>query len=277
MKWLGTMGKDIWQQLESAGPSTIDRIAERLEMRGRDDAFVAMTDSYLDDIDVDRLDMVLELGCGTGVVSRSIASRPGFGGAVVGSDYSAQLIEVAQRLAEAEGVADTVRFEVEDAQATRQPSDRFDAVILHTLVSHLPQPALAVEEAARIATASGAVVVFDGDYASLTIHTGHLDDATVLQAIRDASSANHHVMRSMPEIMKRASLSIKDIDASVLVATGESPFFASLATTYVSLAADTGILDPKLGDSWMRSFEDASAAGTTFASCNYLTYIADSA
>ncbi len=270
----GTMGKDIWQQLESAEPSTIDRIAERLEMRGRDDAFVAMTDRYLDAIDIDGLDSVLELGCGTGVVARSIASRPDFAGSVVGSDYSAQLIEVARRLAEREGVADTVRFEVEDAQDTRQPSNAFDAVILHTVVSHLPQPPLAIGEAARVATASGTVVVFDGDYASLTIHTGHPDDHTVLQAIRDASSANHYVMRSMPGIMKQSSLSIRDIEASVLVATGESPFFASLASTYVALAVDTGILDPELGDSWMRTFEEASAAGTTFASCNYLTYIA---
>jgi ubiquinone/menaquinone biosynthesis C-methylase UbiE len=270
------MGRDIWQQLESAEPSTIDRIAERLEMRGRDDAFVAMTDRYLDEIGIDGLDMVLELGCGTGVVARSIASRPNFGGSVVGSDYSAQLIEVARNLAEAERVADIVRFEVEDAQATQQPSDTFDAVILHTVVSHLPQPPLAVEEAARVATAGGTVVVFDGDYASLTIHTGHPDDHAVLQAIRDASSANHHVMRSMPEIMKRASLSIRDVVAAVLVATGESPFFTSLADTYVALAVDTGILDPEMGGSWMRSFEEASAAGTTFASCNYLTYIAQS-
>jgi len=271
-----TMSKDIWQQLENAESSTIDRIVERLEMRGRDDAFVAMTDRYLNRIDVEGLDTVLELGCGTGVVSRSIAARPGFAGSVVGSDYSAQLIEAARRLAEAEGVADTVLFEVEDAQATLQPSDRYDAVILHTLVSHLPQPALAIGEAARIARAGCPVVVFDGDYASLTIHTGHPDDQIVLQAIRDASSANHHVMRSMPEIMKRESLSIQDVDASVLVATGESPFFTSLATTYVSLATATGILDPALADNWMPSFTEASAAGTTFASCNYLAYIAQS-
>jgi ubiquinone/menaquinone biosynthesis C-methylase UbiE len=271
-----TMSKDIWQQLESAESSTIDRIVERLEMRGRDDAFVAMTDRYLNRIDVDGFDSVLELGCGTGVVSRSIAARPDFGGSVVGSDYSSQLIEAAQGFAESEGVADTVRFEVEDAQATRQPSDRYDAVILHTVVSHLPEPSLAVREAARIAGLGGSVVVFDGDYASLTIHTGHPDDGTVLQAIRDASSANHHVMRSMPEIMKRESMSIRDIDGSVLVATGESPFFTSLATTYVPLAAETGTLDPELADSWMRSFEGSSAAGTTFASCNYLTYIAQS-
>lgn len=271
------MTKDIWQQLESADPSTIDRIVERLEMRGRDDAFVAMTDRYLGRIDINALDSVMELGCGTGVVSRSIASRPDFGGSVVGSDYSAQLIDAARKFAEAEGLAEKVCFEVEDAQATRQPTGRYDAVILHTVVSHLPAPALAVGEAARIVTASGTVVVFDGDYASLTIHTGHPDDQTVLQAIRDASSANHHVMRSMPEIMKQTSLSIGEIDAEVLVATGESPFFASLATTYVALAISTGILAPDLGDNWMHSFDEASAAGTTFASCNYLTYIAESA
>jgi ubiquinone/menaquinone biosynthesis C-methylase UbiE len=265
---------DIWQQLESAESSTIDRTVERLEMRGRDDTFVALTDRYLDLVDIDSLGTVLELGCGTGVISRSIAARPRYAGSVVGSDYSAQLVEAAQQFARAEGVGDLVRFEVEDAQATRQPSNAYDAVILHTLVSHLPEPALAVGEAARVAKPGGVVVVFDGDYASLTIHTGHPDDETVLQAIRNVSSANHHVMRSMPEIMKQQSLSIKDIDASVLVAAGESPFFGSLARTYVPLAVKSGELDQDLGQDWMDTFEAAAVGGTAFASCNYLSYIA---
>jgi 2-polyprenyl-3-methyl-5-hydroxy-6-metoxy-1,4-benzoquinol methylase len=265
---------DIWQQLESAESSTIDRIVERLEMRGRDDTFVALTDRYLDLVDIDLLGIVLELGCGTGVISRSIAARPGFAGSVVGSDYSTQLVEAAQRFAQAEGVGDLVRFDVEDAQATRQPSNTYDAVILHTVVSHLPDPASAVGEAVRVAKPGGVVVVFDGDYASLTIHTGHPDDDTVLQAIRNVSSANHHVMRAMPGIMKEHSLSITEIDASVLAAAGESPFFGSLATTYVPLAVASGELDQDLGHDWMDSFEASSAAGTAFASCNYLSYIA---
>ena len=271
------MATDIWQQLESAESSTIDRIVERLEMRGRDDTFVALTDRYLDLVDIDSLGIVLELGCGTGVISRSIAARPGFAGSVVGSDYSAQLVEAAQRFARAEGVGDLVRFDVEDAQATRQPSNTYDAVILHTVVSHLPEPAWAVREAARVAKPGGVVVVFDGDYASLTIHTGHPDDATVLQAIRNVSSANHHVMRSMPEIMKQQLLSIKDIDASVLVAAGESPFFGSLARTYVPLAVESGELDQDLGHDWMDTFEAAAVGGIAFASCNYLSYIAQPA
>jgi ubiquinone/menaquinone biosynthesis C-methylase UbiE len=271
------VARDVWQQLESAESSTIDRIVERLEMRGRDDTFVALTDRYLDLVDIDSLGIVLELGCGTGVISRSIAARPRFAGSVVGSDYSAQLIEAAKRLAGAEGVEDLVRFEVEDAQATRQPSNTYDAVILHTVVSHLPDPASAVGEAARVAKPGGVVVVFDGDYASLTIHTGHPDDDTVLRAIRNVSSANHRVMRSMPGIMKEQSLSITDIDASVFVAAGESPFFGSLATTYVPLAVASGELDQDLGRDWMGSFEASSAAGTAFASCNYLSYIAQPA
>jgi ubiquinone/menaquinone biosynthesis C-methylase UbiE len=266
--------QDIWQQLESAESATIDRIVERLEMRGRDETFVALTDRYLNLMDIDSLDSVLELGCGTGVISRSIAARPKFAGAVVGSDYSPQLIDVAERLADAEGVGATTRFVVEDAQQTGQPTNTYDAVILHTVVSHLPDPAAAVGEAARVAKPGSFVVVFDGDYASLTIHTGHPDDEVVLQAIRNVSSANHHVMRSMPEIMKRQSLSIKDIDASVLVAAGESPFFGSLARTYVPLAVESGELDQELGRDWLSSFEASSVAGTAFASCNYLSYIA---
>lgn len=268
------MATDIWQQLEGAELSTIDRIVERLEMRGRDETFVALTDRYLDAVDVDSLGRVLELGCGTGVISRSIAARSGFAGSVVGSDYSAQLIEAAQRFARAEGVGEVVQFEVEDAQATQQLSNAYDAVILHTVVSHLPDPSSAMSEAARVAKSDGVVVVFDGDYASLTIHTGHPDDDTVLQAIRNVSSANHYVMRAMPEIMRDQSLSIRHIDASVLVAAGESPFFGSLARTYVPLAVESGELDQGLGHDWMDTFEDAAVDGIAFASCNYLSYIA---
>jgi hypothetical protein len=74
--------------------------------------------------------------------------------------------------------------------------------------------------------------------------------------------------------VKQQSLSIKDIDASVLVAAGESPFFGSLARTYVPLAVESGELDQELGRDWMNSFEASSVAGTAFASCNYLSYIA---
>jgi hypothetical protein len=83
------VAKDIRQQLKSAESSTIDRIVERLEMRGRDDTFGALTDRYLDFANIDSLGIVLELGFGTGVVSRAIAARPDSTGSVVGSDYSA--------------------------------------------------------------------------------------------------------------------------------------------------------------------------------------------
>jgi ubiquinone/menaquinone biosynthesis C-methylase UbiE len=265
---------DIWQQLENVEPSTIDRIVGRLEMRGSDDTFVGLTNQYLDLIDIDSLEMVLELGCGTGVISRSIATRPRFVGSVVGSDYSPQLIEAAKRLAAVDGVERRVRFEVENAQATRQPDNTYDAVILHTVVSHLPDPAAAIGEAVRVAKPSGVVVVFDGDYASLTIHTGHPEDDTALRAIRNVSSANHRVMRAMPGIMKEHSLSIREIDASVFAAAGESPFFSSLVATYVPLAVADGELDQGLADDWLGAFEASSAAGTAFASCNYLSYIA---
>jgi hypothetical protein len=139
-------------------------------------------------------------------------------------------------------------------------------VILHTVVSHLPEPASAVSEAARVAKPGGSVGVFDGDYASLTIHTGHPDDKTVLQAIRNVSSANHDVMRSVPEIMKQQAHSIKDIDASVLVTGGESPFFGSLVTTYVPLAVESGELNQDMGRSFYHSFESARLRQTPAAS-----------
>jgi SAM-dependent methyltransferase len=47
----------------------------------------------------------------------------------------------------------------------------FDAVLPHTLFSHVYDAAAVIREAARIVRPGGVVVVFDGDYGSLTVGT----------------------------------------------------------------------------------------------------------
>ena len=57
------------------------------------------------------------------------------------------------------GAADTRRLDF--------PSGEFDAVIAHTLISHVDDP-LAVIRAVRVMKPGGVFGMFDGDYASLT-------------------------------------------------------------------------------------------------------------
>jgi ubiquinone/menaquinone biosynthesis C-methylase UbiE len=50
----------------------------------------------------------------------------------------------------------------------RLSGNAIDAVIAHTLISHLPDPYALIDEMMRLVRPGALVGIFDGDYASLT-------------------------------------------------------------------------------------------------------------
>ena len=81
---------------------------------------------------------VLDLGCGVGRWSRLLASR---GAIVTGVDLSPTMIAQARRRAEAEGLADRCRFEVQDL-AELAVQGPFDLILGVTVLQHILDPAL---------------------------------------------------------------------------------------------------------------------------------------
>ena len=160
--------RDAMEFMNEQDDATLQRFIERFEFRGKDPTFVAYREAYLDQLELSPSATVLELGCGTGVVARALASRAGFSGPITGVDQSRVLLDAARRLAAEEGVGERIEFRVGDAHALDLPDASFDVAIANTLVSHVTDPVAVLEEAARVVRPGGVVVVFDGDYASWT-------------------------------------------------------------------------------------------------------------
>ena len=79
---------------------------------------------------IGRGERVLDVGCGTGEVSRD-AARAAVDGSVLGVDLSSAMLEVARRAAAAEGLVN-VRFEQADAQVHPFEAGTFDVVVGRT-------------------------------------------------------------------------------------------------------------------------------------------------
>ena len=266
--------RDAMQFINEQDPATIERFVARLELRGKDPTFVAYRESYLDAMSLPRTAAVLEVGCGTGVVCRAVASRDGFAGTVTGIDQSEDFIGVARALAANDAAGGRVHFAVGDAYRLDFPAASFDAVIAHTVLSHVRDPLAVLEEAARVVRPGGVVAVFDGDYASLTFGCSdpRLGEAveTALQAMIISSP---RVMRDLPRLLPKAGLRLIETQANVYAEAGSSSFMLNLAETYVPLTASTGQLPAAQVDAWLADQRRSASDGTFFAACNYYAYL----
>lgn len=106
-------------------------------------------------------DRVLDLGCGTGVLTRMIADHldAKSGGFALGIDAAAKMIHVARKRRQSE----TCRFEVVAAEDLPYESGSFDAVISSLFFHHVPLDLKkwALSEAWRVLLPNGKLVIAD--------------------------------------------------------------------------------------------------------------------
>src|ERR1700730_5547389 len=247
----------------------------RLEARGKHPKFKQMLDDYLDGMDIDAAKSGLDMGSGTGVVARAIARRPGFSGRVVGIDLSRYLASAAERLAREEGLADRVEFRVGDTRSLELAGGAFDAVVAHTLLSHVEDPLAVVKEAARVVRAGGTVGIFDGDFASLTF--GHADPEKGKvsdEALVGAVSASPRVMRQMPRLLQAAGLELVASFPYVLTEIGKADFWRSGFESFRMLMPKVGAMTDEEAEAWAEALRKDSERGVFFGSMHYYSSVA---
>jgi len=77
--------RDVFQMIGDMGSDMVQNLVDRLEFRGSDPTFVRMRKAYLENIILQLNTRILELGCGTGVVSRALSQPKVFTGATAQS------------------------------------------------------------------------------------------------------------------------------------------------------------------------------------------------
>ncbi len=256
---------DPYRVTDSLDDAVLEAIATRLEARGKHPVFVRMMDEYLDAMRIDDAEAVIDLGCGTGVAGRQIARRPEFSGNVTGIDQSRFLIGTARRFADDENLAGRIDFRIGDTQSLDLGDGEFDAVIAHTLISHVERPAAMLAEVVRIAKPGGSIGIFDGDYASLTFghpdpDQGKRDDEALIGAI----VTNPRIMRQMPVLAREAGLELVASFSYVLAEVGKADFWLPAIESFRKLVPAAGTMSDADANAWADRLMQASETGVFF-------------
>jgi ubiquinone/menaquinone biosynthesis C-methylase UbiE len=267
--------RDPFGNTDKLDDSLLDVMAKRLEVRGVHPCFQRVLADYLDAMSIDTARAVLDLGCGTGLAARAIARRAKFAGKVTGIDLSPYLAEQAARLAAAEGLNSRVAFRAGDTRSLDLGDGAFDAVVAHTLLSHVDRPLAVLKEAARVVRPGGMIAIFDGDYASLTFA---LEDAERTEAhdrkVIAGIITSPHVMRQMPRLLRQAGLELVKTFSYVIADIGEADFWLSAVEAFSKLLPKSGAMTEDEANRWVMSLKRASDEGVFFAASNYYTYVA---
>jgi len=104
----------------------------------------------LQELDIDSIRDVLEIGCGIGFVSAFLADTYEMN--VQGSDFDPEQIEIARKMLPK---SERLRFRVEDAARLSFEDASFDLVVSHNVFHHIPDWEAAVREVARVLRPGG--------------------------------------------------------------------------------------------------------------------------
>jgi ubiquinone/menaquinone biosynthesis C-methylase UbiE len=102
-------------------------------------------------------EQVLDVACGTGLVTFRAAAAVGPAGEVVGTDVSETMVALADRLA-AERATGPTRFARMDGEALTLPDASFDAALCALGLMYMPDPRKALAEMRRVLKPAGRAV-----------------------------------------------------------------------------------------------------------------------
>jgi ubiquinone/menaquinone biosynthesis C-methylase UbiE len=262
---------DVYATIAEADPALQERLAGILELRAADPQQRAMLEAYLSEIAFPARARVLEIGCGTGSVTRVLAQRPGVA-VVVGVDPSPIFIAKARELGAA---LDNVAFEEGDGRALRFDDRDFDAVVFHTALCHIAQPERALGEAFRVLRPGGTLAICDGDYATITVALGEADPLqSCIEAVKAAWIHDLWLVRRLPALLRAAGFELLGSRSYGYLQTSQPEYMLTLVDRGADTLAAWGRIGAELCAALKAEARRRAAASEFFGFIGFASLIA---
>lgn len=187
---------------------------------------------------------LLDVGCGPGFYVAELLDEVGESGSVVGLDASAAMLQLARRRCAGR---DNVELAEADAAGLPVADADFDAALSVQVMEYVPDVGSALAELERALRPGGRLVIWDVDWATLSLHS--VDAGLTERVLRawDEHLAHPSLPRTLAPLLRAAGFESVDMQAHAFATQGLdpetyggglAPFIAGFVSGRESVGAD---------------------------------------
>jgi SAM-dependent methyltransferase len=245
-----------WRDTAGVSEAQASELAARLEHRAKAADEAAARNEYLELLGLSSGDRVLDVGCGSGVVTREIAKRVAPRGRVMGLDASPALLRVARQYAADAALDELVEFQAGDCRQMPFADGSFDVTFAATVLAHVPEAGRALAEMVRVTRVGGRIGVFDfdGDCFLIAHPDRHLT-RRIVAAQCDHSAVNGLLVRELPGLLGALGVLDVQVRGFMPLEREAGSFYANMAERAAHNAAKAGAITQEESAGWLQQLK----------------------
>ncbi len=259
-----------WANPSHASAQEIADMANHLEARAQAQDQQQVNSALMEIIAPAPGEQLLEVGCGSGVLCRSMALGVAPHGRITGVDISPSLVRIAKTYAAGADQADRIQWCSAKAETLPLADASFDGALAARLLLHVSQPEAVLQELVRVVRPGGKLVAMDWDFETVALdHPNRELTRRLLNWRCDHYGGNNWSGRQLWRQMAAAGLSNLKMTPVVSVAYYENDSLTPSLFRAAQVARDGGGITSEEHDTWVGDLKSDLAAGRFFASIVY--------
>lgn len=265
---------DLYELLAEGSAEGSKPIAAALLETLDDPRFGNLRGILLDELHLLPGGVVLEVGCGPGVLLDRLHERVTSDGSIHGLDLNPHFISVAERRAELLNIRNST-FSTGDCHDLPYRNEMFDAVVAEKLLMHVAPLGPVIEEIRRVLVPGGRLVATD--YDPFTIMAAGPDPAVTARVMASAAKvyASPFAARETASACRKAGMAVETVRGYLQVFEDpDLPTAAGVPEVWSDHAAAGRQVEPGTARRWLSLVELAAREGRFMIAIPYVITVA---
>ena len=262
--------KSSWSETSQIDSNKAKEMAEYFESRSQYKDQKKINHALKDLLNLKNGDKILDVGCGTGILTRLIASSLFPKGFITGIDISNHFVALARNYIQDLNYNSIINFDVGDAENLPYPDGYFDTAFATRLLLYVHNPQQTVKEMKRVVKEKGRIVLADWDYDTLVVdHSNRLLTRKIIHWRTDNKDGNNWSGRQLYRLLKEQDLEEIIITPVITIAIDENNSLTKSIFNAATGALEAAIITVNQYETWISELKRKLQEGKFFASIVY--------